>query len=94
MANIVVTAIFKPKQDKIQTLLEELEKVAQASKQEAGCIQYELHQSLEDDTILLYEMWEDSEAIQNHINSDHYIAYRENTANLLESRDVYKLKKI
>ncbi len=94
MANIVVTAVFKPKKDKVEDLLEELEKVKGPSRKEKGCIQYQLHQSIEDDTILLYEVWEDSDAVQQHINTDHYKAYRENTADLIESRDVYKLKKI
>ncbi|ALX48772.1 putative quinol monooxygenase [Lentibacillus amyloliquefaciens] len=94
MTNIVVTAVFKPKQDQTQTLIQELKKVKIASREEKGCIQYDLHQSMEDDTLLIYEVWEDEEAVQEHIVTDHYKTYRENTEDLIESRVVSKYKKI
>lgn len=94
MNSIVITAIFKPKEDKIEPFLEELKKVQEASRQEDGCLQYDLHQSMEDQTYVLYEVWKDNEAVEAHINTDHYKQYRDNTAELIESREVYKLTKM
>ncbi|ARI76294.1 putative quinol monooxygenase [Halobacillus mangrovi] len=94
MTNIVVTAVFKPKQNQTRPLIHELEKVKKASREEKSCIQYDLHQSLEDDTLLIYEVWEDEDAVEEHIETDHYKTYRKNTEDLIESRDVYKFKNI
>jgi quinol monooxygenase YgiN len=73
-------------------LLSELKKVQAASREEAGCIKYDLHQS-EDQTIVLYEVWKDEEALEHHIQSAHYQEYRNNIADLVLTREVYKQKK-
>ncbi|MCA1012652.1 putative quinol monooxygenase [Halobacillus halophilus] len=90
MAKLAVTAIFKPKDGYKDRLLDELEKVKEASREEEGCIQYDLHQSIESTTIFLYEVWKDSDAVQSHIETAHYKTYRENTEDLLDSREVNK----
>ncbi|MGP4068345.1 putative quinol monooxygenase [Halobacillus sp. B29] len=90
MTEIAITAVFKPKDGHKDALLDELEKVKKASRKEEGCIQYDLHQSIESNTIFLYEVWKDSGAVQNHIETVHYKTYRENTEDLLESREVSK----
>lgn len=94
MDQIVVTAVLKPKPDMINPLLDELEKVKVASREESGCLQYDLLQAIEDDTVLIYEVYENSDAVQNHIKTEHYQAYRENTADIIQSREVYKMKKV
>ncbi|SFG28731.1 Quinol monooxygenase YgiN [Halobacillus alkaliphilus] len=90
MGKIAITALFKPKDGHKDALLDELEKVKEASRKEEGCIQYDLHQSVESNTIFLYEVWKDSVAVQNHIQTVHYKTYRENTEDLLDSREVNK----
>ncbi|MED1470004.1 putative quinol monooxygenase [Bacillus salipaludis] len=57
----------------------------------AGCIKYDWHQS-EDQTFVLYEVWKDEEALEHHIQSAHYQEYRNNIADLVSTREVYKLK--
>ncbi|KHE67392.1 putative quinol monooxygenase [Halobacillus sp. BBL2006] len=94
MTNIIVTAVFKPKQDQTEVLIDELEKVKKGSREEKGCLQYDLHQSIDDDTLLIYELWEDEKAVEEHIQTDHYKTYRKNTENLFESRVVNKFNKI
>ena len=92
MDPIVVTAILKPKEHMEAQLLAELNKVQEASRAEAGCLHYVLHQSIEDDTFVLHETWQDIDALQSHIGSAHYQEYRTNTADLVEKREVFKLK--
>ncbi len=70
----------------------ELDKVLEASRQEAGCLNYVLHQSIEDDTFVLHETYQDKDALENHVNSSHYQEYRANIADLIERREVFKLK--
>lgn len=94
MEPIIITAILKPKEGFEEQLLSELKKVQVASRQEIGCIKYNLHHSVEDNTFVLYEVWEDNEAIERHIKSSHYQEYRENIADIVSTREVYKMKAI
>ncbi|MFP3322393.1 putative quinol monooxygenase [Planococcus sp. SIMBA_160] len=92
MEAISVTAILKPKEQLAERLLEELQKVQKASRQETGCLDYTLHQSIEDETFVLHEKWQDMDALESHIASSHYEEYRNNIAELVSAREVYKLK--
>ncbi len=92
MDAIVITAILKPKENMESQLRAELDKVMEASRQEAGCLNYVLHQSIEDDTFVLHETYQDKAALETHVESDHYKEYRTNTADLIERREVFKLK--
>ncbi|MFD1030173.1 putative quinol monooxygenase [Metaplanococcus flavidus] len=92
MEPIIITAIMKPKENMEAQLLAELNKVQKASRNEAGCLNYVLHQSIEDDTFVLYETWKDIDALQSHIGSAHYREYRTNIADLVSKREVFKLK--
>ena len=94
MDPIVITAIFKPKEGTETQLLAELKKIQAASQTEPGCIKFELHQSIEDNTFVFYEIWRDAEAVKVHHEMDHYKEYRTNIANIDTSREIYKLKVI
>ena len=92
---ITINAILKAKTGKEEALYQELTKVITPSQQENGCVAYTLHRSLDDEAVFVfYETWEDNSALQAHITSPHYQAYRDATQNLVESREVYKLKKV
>lgn len=92
MEPIVITAILKAKENMEEQLLAELVKVQEGSRREAGCLNYDLHQSIEDGTFVLHETWKDNDALESHVGSSHYQEYRTNTADLLSKREVYKLK--
>jgi quinol monooxygenase YgiN len=94
MEPIIITAILKSKESFEEQLLSELKKVQMASREEVGCIKYDVHQSIEDRTFVLYEVWKDNEAIDSHIQSKHYQEYRENITEMVSTRVVYKLKTI
>ncbi|MDR4945432.1 putative quinol monooxygenase [Neobacillus cucumis] len=94
MGSIIVNAILKPKEGFEEQLLSELKEVQAASKQEKGCINYKLHKSIEDNTFVLYEEWENNEAIENHIKSNHYQIYRENISDIVLTREIHKLEMI
>ena len=94
MESIIITAILKPKEKYEEQLLTELKKVQKASREEAGCLNYDLHQSIDDNTFVLHEAWKDKDALDDHVQSEHYQEYRENIAELVSTREVYKLKTI
>ncbi|MBM7650190.1 quinol monooxygenase YgiN [Bacillus ectoiniformans] len=92
---ITITAILKAKTGKEELLREQLIKVISPSRQEAGCIEYILHASIENkNEFVFYETWQDEESLLKHIESKHYQAYRQGTEDLIESRNVYRLEKI
>ena len=94
MDQIAVTAILKPIEGQEEAVLRVLQEVLMGSRAEDGNIQYDVHQSIEDSTFVIYEVWKDQQAIETHINSEHYETYRQDIGSLIESREVYKMKKI
>lgn len=94
MGPIAITAILKPIEGHENEVHKVLESVTEASRKEEGCIQYDLHQSIEDATYIIYEVWQDEEAVEKHINSTHYQEYRESIPDFISSREIYKMKKI
>ena len=90
MEPIVITAILKPKDGYKEELLEALQTVQAASQKEPGCIKFDLHQSIEDDTFFFYEIWRDKQAVDEHIQMDHYLAYRKKLSEIASSREAYK----
>lgn len=91
---VTVNAILEPKEGHAEQLFLELKKVQQASREEEGCIQYNIHQSVDTNTFVLYEVWKDQDAVDSHAQTAHYQEYRKNTAEHLSSREVYRLKLI
>lgn len=54
-------------------LLEALKVLAEASRQEPGCVRYELHVQRDDPaTLVVYELWHSDDALQTHIGSAHF----------------------
>ena len=54
----------------------ELEKLIPITREEKGCIQYDLHQNNEDPAhFLFYENWESRELWQDHMNNQHLKEY-------------------
>jgi quinol monooxygenase YgiN len=92
---IIINAILKAKPGKEQQLREELGKVLPPSRAEEGCVNYTLHESMDDKgTFVFYETWKDEESLQSHTETAHYKAYRQNVADLLDAREVYRLKEV
>lgn len=81
MSKLTIVGQVQAKENKIEFVKNELEKLIPVTREEAGCIQYDLHQNNEDPVhFLFYENWESRELWQNHMNSQHikdYIAATE-----------------
>ncbi|MGA9288834.1 MAG: putative quinol monooxygenase [Anaerobacillus sp.] len=94
MEQIAVTAILKPKEGREEELKRALQEVTVGSRNEDGNVQYDVHQSIEDPSFVIYEVWENNQAVATHMNSAHYDKYRNDIADLISSREVYKMKKL
>ena len=92
---VTIKAFLQAEPGKEEALKTELKKALAPSRAEAGCLEYVLYESeVQDGVFIFSEQWKNEEAVQQHIQTEHYQAYRENTENLVVSREVYKLKSV
>ena len=63
--------------------------LAEASRQEPGCIMYVVHQRKDDPRkFLVYEQYKDEAALDAHRNSEHFAQYATNGVyTMIEERD-------
>ncbi|MDF9845358.1 MULTISPECIES: putative quinol monooxygenase [unclassified Paenibacillus] len=95
MAIVTIVAFLKAREGKEQQLRKELLKVVVPSRAEEGCLEYVLHESPEHpEQFVFYESWKDEIALQEHLASPHYQAYRQATEALLDTREVHRLNKL
>lgn len=92
---ITITAILKAHPGKEDELRQVLDEVIPPSRQEEGCLTYVLHESIDaPGTFVFYEKYRDETALNAHINSSHYQAYRKAAETLLAVREVYRLHEV
>lgn len=93
MNEIIIHAILIAKSGKGELLRTKLLNLVEASQVEDGCIQYTLHESVDNkETFVFYERWKDEKALAFHMNTDHYQSCSQQTEQLLEKQDVYRLE--
>ena len=69
---IIVHGTFPVKVDVRDDALELMRQMADASKEEEGCVSYEFYVGLTDpNTLLLFQEWESVDALQGHFETDH-----------------------
>lgn len=72
-----------------------LQKLIAPTRQEAGCIQYDLHQDNDDPSVFVFfEVWETRSLWQDHLNSAHIIAHRAATDGLVAGVEIHELTHI
>lgn len=65
---------FEVKADKIEFVKSELLKLLEPTRKEIGCVQYDLHQDIEDPSVFMfYEIWETKEAWKAHDSKQHVL---------------------
>jgi quinol monooxygenase YgiN len=71
---IKVVAKSKIMIDKLETVLSLYEELVTATRQEDGCIVYELFQDVEDPSVLsMIEEWEDKASLDRHMKTEHFV---------------------
>ncbi len=75
---VTVQAIIVPKPEHVQDVEREMLTMVQASRQEEGCLVYDLLRSEQDGQVQFHvqERYRDRAAVQAHQASEHYRAYR------------------
>lgn len=70
--SVTVVATIKVKEDMVDSVKNELESLVSSTVQEEGCINYNLHQSIDDSSLfIMYENWENRDALDRHMASPH-----------------------
>lgn len=90
----IVARIFV-KEGKLDLVKNELLKLIEPTRAEKGCINYDLHQDHENDHLFFYlENWETRELWQDHMATDHIVAYMKATEGALEDFIVNEMTQI
>ncbi|RAP54845.1 MAG: hypothetical protein BZ137_00090 [Methanosphaera sp. rholeuAM130] len=72
---IIVNASLKAKEDKIDEIISEAEKLIVASREHEGNITYNLYKDVLDNSLTFVEKWESKEALEKHMKTDEFIAF-------------------
>jgi len=83
------------RKDSVERVRPELLKLIAPTRQESGCIEYNLHQDNEDPALFIFfETWENPAALEKHMRSDHFKAYINAVDGLIEEKAVHKMTRI
>jgi len=93
---ISVVATIKAKPGKESEVKEELIKLITPTRAETGCINYDLHESVEQPGVFVfYENWASQQALEEHLNTPHLKALKAKAdALLVEPIDICLCKKV
>jgi quinol monooxygenase YgiN len=92
MKKLSVVATIKAKQGNADEVRSELLKLIEPTRGEAGCINYDLHQLLDDpNCFVFYENWESKDHLDQHLASAHISVFLEKADKLLSEPIEIKL---
>ena len=92
--NLTLTAKIIAKAEKIEALRDELVSLLEPTREEKGCVLYDLNFSIEENGVFLfYEVWETVEDWNKHMESDHLKEFFELKDELVESIELSKWEK-
>lgn len=95
MSKVTVVAKVVAQADSVEAVKAELLKLIQPTRQEKGCIEYNLHQDNQDPAVFLfYETWESAGALGQHIQTDHYTSYIRAVDGKIKEKIVNKMSRI
>jgi len=81
---ITLVALVKAKEGMEEAVREELLSLVKPTRSEPGCINYDLHQAIDDKSVFIfYENWKSREDLDKHIEMPHLKAFLEKAENLL-----------
>jgi quinol monooxygenase YgiN len=86
---INLTVIIKSKSEHREELKSILETLVINSKKEAACIQYDLHQNIEDlNVFILHEVWKNKEGLDLHNKESYSLKFNQTAEFLLQQKAI------
>lgn len=87
MIYVIATLVIKP--DALAALREAAMPCIEATREEPGCISYDLNASISNSRrVVFVERWKSREDLESHLKTPHLQAWREASAPLIESRSI------
>ena len=87
MIHLIATLTIKP--GSLAAVTEAVQPCLKATRAEEGCISYDLHVDVNDDTRLVFvERWKDRAALNAHFHAPHLKAWREAGGQYFTSRHI------
>ncbi|WP_281635951.1 putative quinol monooxygenase [Flavobacterium marginilacus] len=75
---INLTVIIKSKSEKREELKTILLNLVENSRKEAACLQYDLHQNIENPNVFIFhEIWENKEGLDLHMKQLYFVKFSE-----------------
>jgi quinol monooxygenase YgiN len=85
---VTLLVFLRAKQGQHLSLQSEIRALIAPTRKEAGCLQYDLHRSLDDPNLfLLHEVWATREHHHAHYQTPHFLRWNFRKDSLLASRD-------
>lgn len=95
MPQLTVVADIRARPEKIDLVRAELEKLIPVTREEEGCLRYDLHLDDADPShFLFYEAWASRELWQLHMAAPHLAAYLEATEGAVAEFTVHEMRRI
>ena len=92
MSQLTIVANILAKEENQELVKAELLKLVAITKTEKGCITYRLHQDNNNDNFfLVYEIWESTEALEQHSKSKHMLSFLDKTKEAIQEFTVNKM---
>ena len=92
MAIVTIVAKLTARKDAIEAVKGELLKMIEPSRQEAGCLEYRLHQDNSDPAVFVfYENWKDMASFERHTTTPHFKSYVAAVGDLLVDKVSHKM---
>lgn len=82
---VTVLARFRAKKGMEDKLRSEIMALVMPTRSEEGCLNYDLHQSREEEGLfVLYENWVSKEALDEHLEKPYLVAFKEKAPELMD----------
>lgn len=95
MSKLTVIATIQARPGHEAAVREGLLGLVAPTRSEEGCLNYDLHQDLEDPTrFVFHETWESAFHLERHLESEHIVANRERIGSSIEALTVRRLERI
>ena len=93
--HLTIVARIEANTGKVDLVKAELLKLIPITREESGCIQYDLHQDNDNPAVFLfYENWESRELWQTHMNNTHLTEYMTATEGAVASFTLNEMTKL
>lgn len=95
MSQLTIVAHIKAKENQVELVKAELEKLIPITLKEEGCINYDLHQDNENPAhFLFFENWTSRELWQKHMGGQHLKDYLAATDGAVEEFTIHEMTKV